>query len=284
MAEWWSIEVLHGEVSAFRWQEQHDSALIEAALTNGVRDGAWHADRWGVVFEVLFGTEEQWEAFRSLPVVRAALDAVPDPVNGLLIYRGRGGAAGAREPRRPKPAPSSGAVSLPGPSDEAYLDPAADSAPTAADARPVTAAALQRPPGTRRPGLAGMMLADTVPVLRPPVCGTEELAATGRSVTGRECLKRSQAPEPPIWRQVPVSRHIVRAGPERPFCFADVCQYSPPDNTCSHGSGPPYPMYRITCPSRAPGRGPFPCHHWQTSGGVPDNRPLSRPWPGPTAG
>jgi hypothetical protein len=28
MAEWWSIEVLHGEFSAFRWQEQHDSALI----------------------------------------------------------------------------------------------------------------------------------------------------------------------------------------------------------------------------------------------------------------
>jgi len=129
VAEWWSIEVLHGEVSAFRWQEQHDSALIEAALTNGVRDGAWHADRWGVVFEVLFGTEEQWEAFRSLPVVRAALDAVPDPVNGLLIYRGRGGAAGAREPHRPKPAPSSGAVSLPGPSDEPYIDLAADSAP-----------------------------------------------------------------------------------------------------------------------------------------------------------
>ena len=49
VAEWWSIEVLHGEVSAFRWQEQRDSALIEAALTNGVRDGAWHADRWGVV-------------------------------------------------------------------------------------------------------------------------------------------------------------------------------------------------------------------------------------------
>ena len=65
VAEWWSIEVLHGEVSAFRWQEQHDSALIEAALTNGVRDGAWHADRWGVVFEVLFDTERQWEAFRG---------------------------------------------------------------------------------------------------------------------------------------------------------------------------------------------------------------------------
>jgi len=112
---WWPIEVLHGEVSAFRWQEQHDSALIEAALTNGVRDGAWDAGRRGVVFPLLFGTEEQREAFRGLPAARAVLDAVPDPVNGLLIYRGRGGGAAAREPRRPKPAPSSGAVRCPAP-------------------------------------------------------------------------------------------------------------------------------------------------------------------------
>ena len=90
-------------------------------MTNGVRDGTWHADRWGVVFEVLFDTEEQWEAFRGLPVVRAALDAVPDPVNGLLIYRG-GGGAGARESRRPTPAPSAAAVSLPGPADEPYMN------------------------------------------------------------------------------------------------------------------------------------------------------------------
>lgn len=149
VAGWWSIEVLHGEVSAFRWQEQHDSALIEAALTNGVRDGTWHADRWGVVFEVLFDTEDRWEAFRGLPVVRAALDAVPDPVNGLLIYRGRGGGAGTREPRRPKPAPGSAAVSLPGPADEPYLDLAAVSAPAA---RPTTAGALQWPPDACRPG------------------------------------------------------------------------------------------------------------------------------------
>jgi hypothetical protein len=96
MAEWWSMEVLHGRVSAFRWQEQHDSALIEAALTNGVLDGAWHADRWGVVFEVLFETGEQWEAFRALPVVPA--------------------------------------VSLPEGADEPYLDLAAASARAAADA------------------------------------------------------------------------------------------------------------------------------------------------------
>jgi len=119
-----------------------DSALIEAALTNRVRDGAWHAGRWGVVFEVLFEAEGQWESFRGLPVVRAALDAVPDPVNGLLVYRGRGGGAGDREPRRQGPAPGSGAVSLPGPADEQYLDLAAASAPAAAgDGRGVTAVA-----------------------------------------------------------------------------------------------------------------------------------------------
>src|ERR1700735_1518297 len=114
MAEWCPMEVLHGEASAFGWQAQHDSALIEAALTNGARDGRWHADEWGVAFEVLFETEEQWEAFRALPLVRAARDSVPDPVNGLLIYRGRGGGAGTRQPRRPRPAPSSAALSLPG--------------------------------------------------------------------------------------------------------------------------------------------------------------------------
>jgi len=67
-----------------------------------------------------------------------------------------------------------------------------------------------RPPGRRRQGrysgrrihavtgLAEMTLTDTMPVLRPSVRGTEELAAIGRSVTGRECLKRSHAPEPPF--------------------------------------------------------------------------------------
>jgi hypothetical protein len=133
MAEWWSIEVLHGETSAFRWQEQHDSELIEAALTNGAVDGSWHAGGWGVVFEVLFQTEEQWQKFRDLPVVRAALDAVPDPVNGLLVYRGRGGGAGARNPRRPKPAPAASAVSLPEPQAEPRLDLTGASPPDAAD-------------------------------------------------------------------------------------------------------------------------------------------------------
>jgi hypothetical protein len=122
MAEWWSIEVLHGELSAFQWQQAYDSDLIEAALTNGALDGTWHADEWGVAFEVCFESQEQWEAFRELPVVRAALDAVPDPVNGLLIYRGHGGSSAAGKPRRPRPAPSAAAVSLPEPEPDRYVD------------------------------------------------------------------------------------------------------------------------------------------------------------------
>ncbi|MGH3305530.1 MAG: hypothetical protein ACRDOK_28475 [Streptosporangiaceae bacterium] len=122
MAEWWSIEVLHGEFSAFQWQQSYDSELIEAALTNGALDGTWHAGEWGVAFEVCFETAAEWEAFRSLPVVRAALDSVPDPVNGLLIYRGRGGTSASGKPRRPRPAPSAGAIALPEPKDDAFLD------------------------------------------------------------------------------------------------------------------------------------------------------------------
>ncbi|HXZ64385.1 MAG TPA: hypothetical protein VEH05_06595 [Streptosporangiaceae bacterium] len=122
MAEWWSIEVLHGEFSAFQWQQSYDSTLIEAALTNGALDGAWHAGEWGVVFEVCFTTAAEWEAFRNLPVVRAALDSVPDPVNGLLIYRGRGGTSASGKPRRPRPAPSAAAVALPEPEDDVILD------------------------------------------------------------------------------------------------------------------------------------------------------------------
>jgi hypothetical protein len=73
---------------------------------------AWR--RWRITPSGVFSfqSEEQWEAFRNLPAVRAALDAVPDPVNGLLIYRGRGGGAGSRMPRKPKRPPASGAMEL----------------------------------------------------------------------------------------------------------------------------------------------------------------------------
>ena len=122
MSQWWSIEVFDAaELPARRWKDSYKDELTEAAITNGAIYWEWHEHRYGVVFEVLFDSDQQWEAFRALPAVRSALEAVPDPVNGLIVYRGRGGGAGPRKPRRPKPAPSAGSMALPEPQDERVL-------------------------------------------------------------------------------------------------------------------------------------------------------------------
>jgi hypothetical protein len=123
MAEWWSIEVFHGDkLPASRWRDTYEDLLTEAAITHGAVYWEWHEFQYGVIFEVCFASDEQWEAFLGLPTVRGALDSVPDPVNGLLVYRGRGGAAGARKPRKPKPAPSAAALELEEQAEERRID------------------------------------------------------------------------------------------------------------------------------------------------------------------
>ena len=119
MAEWWSIEVFSGDkLPASGWRYAYEDELTEAAITHGAMYYEWHDTEYGVIFEVLFTGDEQWEAFRALPAVRAALDGVPDPVNGLIIYRGRGGASGSRKPNKPKPAPGAAALELEEPKEE----------------------------------------------------------------------------------------------------------------------------------------------------------------------
>ena len=122
VSEWWSIEVFDARaLPARRWKDSYQDELTEAAVTHGAVSWEWHEHRYGVVFEVFFDSDEQWEVFRALPAVRSALDAVPDPVNGLIVYKGRGGGAGPRKPRRPKPAPSASAVAMPEPAEEQVL-------------------------------------------------------------------------------------------------------------------------------------------------------------------
>src|ERR1700743_3729890 len=122
MAEWWSIEVFSGDkLPASGWLYAYEDELTEAAITNGALYYEWHDSEYGVIFEVLFPGDSEWESFRALPAVRAALDGVPDPVNGLLIYRGRGGAAGSPKPRKPRPAPGAAALELEEPEEERRL-------------------------------------------------------------------------------------------------------------------------------------------------------------------
>jgi hypothetical protein len=115
MAEWFSIEVLEGASSARAWREAFGDRLLSFAYGTGMSNWHWEELDWGVVLEVELPDEFAFERFRDLPGVRAALDAVPDPVGGLLVHRGRGGSAGARVPRRPRPFAGAGAVALPEP-------------------------------------------------------------------------------------------------------------------------------------------------------------------------
>lgn len=94
--------------SARGWKDSYGEALIEAAITHGVKEWNWAFTSWGVVLELGFADEVDWLRFRATPGVKAALDAVPDPVSGLYVYPGRGGTSGARVATRPRPRPLAG--------------------------------------------------------------------------------------------------------------------------------------------------------------------------------
>lgn len=130
---WWSIEVFDGAFPATLWQDAHGMFLVEAALTRQARNWWWHQHDWGVVFEVEFDDEDTWEAFRRLPAMQAALDAVPDPIEGLLIYPGRGGSSGRAVPRVTRPTSGAGAAAMPIPPDDVFPQPPPDPRSTSAD-------------------------------------------------------------------------------------------------------------------------------------------------------
>lgn len=122
--EFWTIEVLDGQgLSAEQWREAHREQLVEAALTNRAQEWAWVSRGWGVLLEVGFRDEADWLRFRATVAVQAALDAVPDPVNGLLVYSGRGGSSAAPVPRHPRRPRGAGAAALPVPRPEPLQPP-----------------------------------------------------------------------------------------------------------------------------------------------------------------
>jgi hypothetical protein len=119
-----SIEVLDGEYPASLWAEAHGDALIETAVLSSAIDWNLRHLRWGVVLELAFADEDAWDRFRAHPAVVAALDVVPNPVSGLLFYRGWGGSSSPREPRRPRPLAGAGAAALPLPlADRPLVEP-----------------------------------------------------------------------------------------------------------------------------------------------------------------
>lgn len=108
---WWSIEARDGYFSAHAWQSAFGQSLVEAAITNGAVEWHWSEATFGVVFEIAFADDEAWHRFRQLPLVVAALDAVPAEL--LYVYPGRGGTAGAGHRRHPRPIIGAGGAELP---------------------------------------------------------------------------------------------------------------------------------------------------------------------------
>ena len=107
------IEVMDGPSPASRWLDAYAGSVFEAAVSTGVMEVDWHRHSWGIVLSLAFPSEDHYDRFRRVPVVVSALDAVPDPVNGLVFHRGWGGTSGSGEPRRPRPRSGAGAATLP---------------------------------------------------------------------------------------------------------------------------------------------------------------------------
>jgi len=107
-----SIEVFNGSYTASLWADAHNDALVESAVTAGAIDWDLKRTAWGVVFEVAFRTEAEWELYKLSEAVRMALQTAPEPETGVLIYRGRSLDTGPISPRKPKPKVGSGANAL----------------------------------------------------------------------------------------------------------------------------------------------------------------------------
>jgi len=107
-----SIEVLDASFSAQSWQDAYGDLVTATALEHGAGEWRWIYRSWGIVLEIAFESERQYDRWRTIPGVISAFDAVPDPVNGLVFHRGWGGTSGSGEPRRPRPIAGAGAAEL----------------------------------------------------------------------------------------------------------------------------------------------------------------------------
>src|SRR5688572_57107 len=88
-----TIEVLDGAFPASSWRSAYGDSVTTAALSSGATDWKWIERRWGVILEVAFRDERDYERFRANPAVVAAFDAVPGRVH---VQRGWGGTSGGR--------------------------------------------------------------------------------------------------------------------------------------------------------------------------------------------
>jgi hypothetical protein len=133
-----AVEVIDGAFSASSWQRAYGDILTNAAMSWSGLDWEWREFSWGLMFFVAFPSEAEYEQWREMPAVIAALDAVP---NGLVFHRGWGGTSGSGEPRRRGPRAGAGGAEVPLPTDVVLDDAVADVVRDAMGSGPVRTAA-----------------------------------------------------------------------------------------------------------------------------------------------
>lgn len=137
-----SIEVIDAAFSASSWKNTYGDMLTTTAMEHGADDWQWVERPWGVVFEVAFKTELDADFWLDLPAVRAAFDAVPDPIAGLVFHRGWGGTSGRDQKRKRGPRAGAGGAEVPLPEDPELIEAmAGDTREDVGDLRIRTAAA-----------------------------------------------------------------------------------------------------------------------------------------------
>jgi hypothetical protein len=121
-----AVEIFDAAFPASTWMYAQGDLLTTLALEYGADEWRWISRPWGVVLEIAFSSERNYAMWREVPAVRAAFDAVPDPVGGLVFHRGWGGSSGSGEPRRPRPFAGAGSAELPVPEHDDLADAVAN--------------------------------------------------------------------------------------------------------------------------------------------------------------
>jgi hypothetical protein len=107
-----SIEIRDGEFSASSWLSAYGDRITSTAVEHGAVEWRWLHRSWGIVCEIAFAREREYDRWRAVPGVVSAFDAVPDPVKGLIFHRGWGGTSGSGQPRKPRPLAGAGAAEI----------------------------------------------------------------------------------------------------------------------------------------------------------------------------
>src|SRR4051794_30905265 len=214
MPEWLTVEVLDGEVPASAWRRAHETALVEAAITNGASFWDWQTTPWG---------RGPGAAVR----LRRPAGALPRAARGPRRTRRRPG-PGSRPDGLPRARRGGGGPGA----------PASPACPPRGGRRAARAGAARVRPAQLCPGPGTSRTADRLPVAglsgrwTPSWPGPAAPSRTGRAARGPE------GPPGRVWTSsLPVGWTAPGSGAAPPGTAAPGSSSSPPPPRARSAAG-----------------------------------------------